>query len=37
MLEYLDKVIIPYVSSMRQVLDLSEDQPALAFCSASFL
>ena len=30
MLKYLDKVIVPYVSSTRQELDLPEDQPALA-------
>ena len=30
MLEYLDNVIIPYVSNTRQALDFPEDQPALA-------
>ena len=30
MLEYLKNIIIPYVTSTRQGLDLPEDQPALA-------
>ena len=30
MLEYLENIIIPYVTSTRQALDLPEDQPALA-------
>ena len=30
MLEYLENIIIPYVTSTRQALDLPEDQPVLA-------
>ena len=31
MLEYIDKVLVPYVTQMRQMLELAMDHPALAW------